>query len=54
MIASLFYLGIQIRQTRTVLIRAAERDWYRDNTNAVKNASRHEAMAEVWIRGMAD
>ena len=53
-IASLFYVGQQIRQTRTVLIRAAERDWHRDNTAAVHFAGRDEKMAEVWLQGMSD
>lgn len=53
-IASLFYVGVQIRQTRTVLIRSSERDWYRDNTNAVMHASHDEAMADLWVRGMGD
>ena len=53
-VGSLVYVGVQLRQTRSVLTRAAERDWFRDNTSAVHFASSDNDIADIWIRGVND
>ena len=53
-LVTLIYVGAQLRQTRLVLTRAAERDWFRDNTAAVHYAGADNEMADIWIRGVND
>ena len=53
-IGSLIYVGLQLQQTRKVLVSNAHRDWVRDNTAAIHFAAADEAAAKIWLDGLRD